>query len=362
MVASAIGGLIALQIDRWTDRPRPLVDVVDRTVARSVSQGTLESPPDFRAAAKRIMPSVVSIDTVTTLAGWGGPRQSADTGSGLIYSADGLIVTNAHVVGNNPDQISVHLADGRSAPAQVVGVDSISDLAVLRINLPNLQPAELGKSSELEVGEWVIAVGNPLGQDHTLSVGVVSSLGRDLPTNRDGVLINAIQTDAAINPGNSGGPLTNAQGQVVGINSAILSTRGSGSIGIGFAIPMDSAVPILQDLIRFGRARYGQLGAVFYSNPYLLQSPMVRAEFQRNYGVDLPESGLMVSQSLPGTPAARAGIKPFDVLLKLDGKPLREQFDYMRVMARKRPGDKIKVTVWSAGETRELELTLIEVR
>lgn len=361
VVAGLVGGILALQLDHIFRSNQPMVRVVDRTPVQWASGNTLATPSDFSLAAERILPSVVSIDTVSTTQDFFGPVRQADTGSGIIYSKDGLIITNAHVVGENPTGITVHLADGRRFPATVKGLDPISDLAVVKISAPDLTPATFGVSKALKVGQWVIAVGNPMGQDHTLSVGVVSSLGRDLSTNRQGVLLGAIQTDAAINPGNSGGALTNAQGEVVGINSAILSGNDRTSIGIGFAIPIDRALPILKDLISVGRARYGVAGFQIIQEPNVVKYRPVRDQFNQQYGALPPDSGEIVSEVAPGSPAAQAGLQRFDVITKLNDVELKERFDFVKFMAERRPGEKVRVTYWSQGKTQSKELTLVDV-
>ncbi len=359
--AALVGGVIALQINTWVNPSSPQFRVVDRTPATLASRTTLAVPTDFSAAAERLMPSVVSIDTISTSEGIWGPLRSADTGSGIVYSTDGYIITNAHVVGENPTGITVHLSDGRSFTGIVKGTDNIADLAIVKIEAKGLTPATFTSNRDLKVGQWVIAVGNPLGQDHTLSVGVVSSLGRDLATNRQGVLLGAIQTDAAINPGNSGGALANAQGEVVGINSAILSGNDRTSIGIGFAIPIDRAMPIIADLIKFGRARYGVLGFQIIQEPNALKYPRFRESYRIQYGEVPPESGEVITQVTAGSPAALAGVRAFDVITKLDDVEIKERLDFVKFMAGKRPGDKVRLTFWSQGKTQSKELTLVDV-
>lgn len=361
LVAALIGGVVALQLDRaflHSGSPRTAVRTEYVLPASNAAV-----PMDFREAAKIVLPSVVSIDTVGSEVGfWGVEQAVSGSGSGIIFSNDGYIITNAHVVtaGQSKPDVTVHVADGRSMPAEIVGVDPIADLAVLKVKGDNLTPAKIGKSAGLEVGQWVIAVGNPLGQDHTLSVGVVSSLGRDLPTNRDGVLLDAIQTDAAINPGNSGGALTNAQGELIGVNSAILSTRDQGSIGIGFAIPIDRALPIISDLIKYRRARYGYLGLEVYSRPGILSMSASRQFYKEQFGSVPPETGLPIMEVAPNSPAADAGLKQYDVLLKVGNTPIRERFDYVKELARMRPGDELNLEFWSEGKTQTKKIKLTE--
>jgi S1-C subfamily serine protease len=208
----------------------------------------------------------------------------------------------------------------------------------------------------LEIGEWVIAVGNPLGYENTVSVGVVSSLGRTLPTEAS-ILVDAIQTDAAINQGNSGGALANAQGELVGINSAIASNSG-GSIGIGFAIPIDRAKRIVDEILKHGRVRYGWLGIETDRRAGLLENPRARAELQSIVGAMPPSTGVLVQSARRGSPAERAGMGRFDVLLAIDGKSIKEPMDFQLTMLDRRPGEVIEVKFWSRGETRTAKIKL----
>ena len=217
----------------------------------SYSPEVAGAPFDFSAAAKKASPSVVSVDQYRDV-----PRglfsdevttRKTGTGSGVIISDSGYIVTNNHVV-SGAKQVRVRLDDGRAYDAKVLGTDSRSDLAVIKVDAKNLHAIEIGSSKDVQVGQWVLAVGNPLGFDDTVSVGVVSSLRRNLAVGDQG-MVDAIQTDAAINAGNSGGALCNSQGQLIGINAAIASTNG-GSIGIGFAIPVDRVKTVVDDIVK----------------------------------------------------------------------------------------------------------------
>jgi S1-C subfamily serine protease len=316
-------------------------------------------PPDFRGAAKRIMPSVVSVDRLERVQNFWSDEVSVTptaTGSGVIVSPDGYILTNNHVV-EQADSVQVRLADQRQYEAKVVGTDPRSDIAVLKIDAKNLKEAEIGSSSKLEVGEWVLAVGNPLGYANTVSVGVVSSLKRTLATDEDALLIDTIQTDAAINQGNSGGALANSQGQLVGINSAIASPNG-GSIGIGFAIPIDRARRVADDIVRYGRARYGELGLVVFSRPGLLQSERVRQEIADRVGATPPKTGVLVRQVMADSAARQAGIEPLDVLLEIDGHALPDPVTYSIVMADMHPKQRVKIRFWSKGREKTAETTL----
>ena len=319
---------------------------------------------DFRAAAKRVNPSVVSIDRFNRYQrGFFDDsivEAETGTGSGVVVSADGVIVTNNHVV-QDAERVRVRLSDGRSADAKVVGTDPISDLAVLRITAKNLQPIEIGDSRTVEIGQWVMAVGNPLGFDNTVSVGVVSSLKRSLPVNRDNGLVDAIQTDAAINPGNSGGALCDANGRLIGINSAIASSTGQ-SVGIGFAIPTAQVKRVVDDILKIGYVRYAGLG-ISYSKRFdgALAYPDFRRQVAEATGGDnVPESGILIRGVQDG--AEKAGLRVNDVLLAVDNQPIESTFDLNRALVPKKPGDKVKVKIWARGETKVVEVVLDQTR
>jgi S1-C subfamily serine protease len=314
---------------------------------------------DFRAPVRKLTPSVVSIDTIREQETWFGERiASRGSGSGVVITSDGYVITNEHVV-RGATGVQVLISDGRSMRARIVGLDRRSDLAVLKVDASGLVPAELGSSKSLEVGEWVIAVGNPLGYENTVSVGVVSSLGRTLPTETS-VLVDAIQTDAAINPGNSGGALANAAGQVIGINTAI-ATQSGGSEGIGFSIPIDRARRIVQELRERGRVRYGELGIQLFPRPNILQMDQARAELRGQLGAEPPKRGLLVWRLRPGGAAANAGLRPLDVIIEMEGKKVAEPLDMQRVLLDKRAGDRLRLQIWSRGETKTLSAVLDEL-
>lgn len=332
--------------------------------------GTVQAAPfDFRAASKKVNPSVVSVDQyrqLPTSSGFWGDDDGGRTveretgqGSGVILTDSGIVVTNNHVV-EGSSRLVVHLSDGRTANAKLLGRDQRSDLAVLKIDLPNITPIETGANSQVEVGEWVLAVGNPLGFANTVSVGVVSSLKRDLPVGVEG-MTNAIQTDAAINPGNSGGALCDAQGRLIGINAAIASGNG-GSVGIGFAIPVDRVKDVVQQIVKNGYVRYAGLGVGL--DPRLegiLASPDARQQLAEQTGAqNVPEKGVIVG-SAQGA-AAQAGIQPYDVLLSIDGKEVANKFDLNKALGDKKPGDKAAVKFWDKGQTKTVDVTLQELQ
>ncbi|MGA9852193.1 MAG: trypsin-like peptidase domain-containing protein [Gammaproteobacteria bacterium] len=253
-----------------------------------------------------------------------GNRMETSLGSGVIVSSDGYILTNYHVI-SGADAIQVGLADGRSAAARVVGVDPDTDLALIKINLPHLKPIELGRSDDLDVGDVVLAIGDPYGVGQTVTHGIVSALGRSqlgLST-----FENFIQTDAAINPGNSGGALVNTQGQLVGINTALFSPSG-GSNGIGFAIPVNLARGVMKQLISYGRVLRGYLGV----EPQNI-TPQLAQAFQLN-----STDGFIITSVAPGGPGGKAGLTPGDVIETIDDTAVRNSSDALNRIASKAPG------------------------
>lgn len=289
------------------------------------------------------------------------------TGSGFIVDDRGYVLTNNHVV-ENADSLEVTLADKSKVVAKLVGRDPNSDLAVIRITVPRekLAPLKLGDSSQLQVGQMAIAIGNPFGLDRTVTRGVVSALGRTLKAETGRQIRNVIQTDAAINPGNSGGPLLNSRGEVIGINTAIFTPSG-GSVGIGFAIPVNTAKKLLPQLIARGRA----------SHPWLGISGMdVTPDLAR--GLNLPvKEGIMIGQVAPGSPAARAGLRGAqrrvrvrnyifavggDIILALDGRKILTVDDLTGFLdENKKPGEDIQVDILRDGMPMSLGARLGEL-
>ncbi len=365
LIAAAVAGgvFVALRADKWLESRQ--VSSIDswwgRQPTAPVALELQGGAVDFRAAAKKVIPSVVSVDRLERYRGlFDDEVRIAQTGSGsgVIVSEKGYILTNNHVVAG-ADRVRVRLPDDRSVDANVIGTDPRSDLAVLKVEATGLVPAEMGSSSKLEIGEWVLAVGNPLGFNNTVSVGVVSNLNRTLDVGGPGLLVDAIQTDAAINRGNSGGALANAKGQVVGINSVIASDTG-GNVGLGFAIPIDRAKRVVSDIIQHGRVRYGVIGAVFYRTPGLLSVEAARAQLREAAGAEPPRNGLIVRSVQSGGGASRAGIGPMDVVTEVNGVKLTEYADLMKVLMDKRAGDRVSLKVWSKGSTRSVEAVLYE--
>jgi serine protease Do len=267
-------------------------------------------------------------------------------GSGFIVSPDGTILTNAHVVAG-ASEVTVRLTDRREYTAKVVGVDTKSDVAVIRIPAKNLPTVKLGDTHNLRVGEWVVAIGAPFGFENSVTAGIVSAKGRTLP---DSGYVPFIQTDVPINPGNSGGPLFNMRGEVVGINSQIY-TRSGGYQGVSFSIPIDVAMGVSQQLQAHGHVTRGKLGVVIQN---------VDQGLADSFGLPQPE-GALVSSVEKGGAAAQAGIEPGDVILKLNGEPVNQSNELPAVVAGLAPGTTVKLQVWRQHATREISVKLAEM-
>ncbi|TSE18704.1 putative serine protease HtrA [Tepidimonas alkaliphilus] len=270
-----------------------------------------------------------------------GQRRQRGVGSGFVYSADGYIMTNAHVV-ESADEVIVTLPDKREFKARVVGADKRTDVALVKIDATGLKPVRIGDVERLKVGEWVMAIGSPFGLDNTVTAGIVSAKQRET-----GDFLPFIQTDVAINPGNSGGPLINMRGEVVGINSQIYS-RSGGFMGISFAIPIDEAVRVAEQLKAHGKVTRGRIGVAIEP---------VDKELAESLG--LPQAGgALVRGVEEGSPAAKAGLEPGDIILRFDGKPIDKSVDLPRIVGNTRPGTQAKVEVWRRGATRTLTVTV----
>jgi Do/DeqQ family serine protease len=274
-------------------------------------------------------------------------RQFQSAGSGVIIDAkNGYIVTNYHVV-ENASEITITLLDNRSFSAKVLGTDEGSDLALLQSKQPNLVAMALGDSSHLEVGDYVVAIGNPFGLQHTVTAGIVSALGRS-GINPDGYE-DFIQTDASINPGNSGGALVNLRGELVGINSAILS-RSGGNIGIGFAISANMVRSVSDQLIKYGQVKRGVLGINIYD---------VTPEIANEYGLT-ESSGALIAGVVPDSAAEKAGIKTGDIVTAIDGHIMKNAAELRRTIGMLRVGDKVEVGLLRDGKPRTLTALIAE--
>ncbi len=280
----------------------------------------------------------------------------AGVGSGVIYDKDGHILTNNHVV-EGAQRLEVSLVDGRSMEAKVIGKDAQSDLAVIQISGDNLPIAQLGDSSTLRVGDWVIAIGNALGLPGgpTVTVGVASALGRSVQEPGEGntagpILFDLIQTSAPINPGNSGGPLINLAGQVIGINTLVAGQAEPGvpAQGIGFALSINRVKPAAEQLVANGQVQHAYLGV-----GYAPLNPAIAAQLGLTQ-----TSGAAVTSVVPGSPAAQAGLRAGDVITQVEGKDLKGESDLAAALADKKPGDKVKLTVVRNGSPQTIEVTL----
>ncbi|MGA8052758.1 MAG: DegQ family serine endoprotease [Burkholderiales bacterium] len=277
-----------------------------------------------------------------------GPRQfeQQSLGSGFVISGDGYILTNAHVV-DGAEEITVRFTDKREYKAKVVGTDRRTDVALIKVEANGLPTVRFGDPSKLRVGEWVVAIGSPFGFDNTVTAGIVSAKGRSLPQEN---FVPFIQTDVAINPGNSGGPLFNMRGEVVGINSQIYSRTG-GFMGLSFAIPIDVAMDVQQQLRTAGRVSRGRIGVVIQE---------VSKELAESFGLPRP-AGALVSQVEKSGPAEKAGVEPGDIIVKFDGKAVNASSDLPRMVGGTRPGTKSTLQVWRKGATRDLVVTVAEL-
>ena len=276
-----------------------------------------------------------------------GPRISRGIGSGFIVSPDGYVLTNAHVVGEGETEVTIRMIDKREFKAKVVGTDRRTDIALLKIDATGLPTVKIGDPERSRVGEWVVAVGSPFGFDNTVTAGIISAKARRLP---DENYVPFIQTDVAINPGNSGGPLFNLAGEVIGINSQIYS-RSGGFMGISFAIPIDVAMNVKDQLVEFGRVQRGKLGVTIQG---------VSTELAESFGLDKAR-GALVSSVEPGSAAEKADIRPGDVVLGVDGVEVADSADLPRIIGEKRPGSKVRLQLWRDGRKREVSAVLGEM-
>lgn len=294
-------------------------------------------PPMFREFFER------SIPQMPRAPGGGRQREAQSLGSGFIISADGYVLTNNHVIAD-ADEIIVRLSDRSELEAKLVGTDPRSDVALLKVEGKGLPTVKLGKSEELKVGEWVLAIGSPFGFDHSVTAGIVSAKGRSLPNES---YVPFIQTDVAINPGNSGGPLFNLAGEVVGINSQIF-TRSGGFMGLSFAIPMSVAMDVADQLKADGKVSRGWLGVVIQE---------VNKDLAESFGLDKP-AGALVAQVMEEGSAAKGGLQVGDVILALDGKPIIMSADLPHLVGALKPGSKVELDVVRDGSRKSLKLSI----
>ncbi len=282
-----------------------------------------------------------------------GPQEAPDNptpaqgmGSGFIVTPDGVVLTNAHVV-DGASEVTVKLADRREFVAKVVGVDKLTDTAVLKIDAQNLPAVRIGNPAEARVGEWVLAIGSPFGFENTVTAGIISAKSRSLP--EEGY-VPFIQTDVAVNPGNSGGPLLNVKGEVIGINSQIYSRTG-GYQGLAFAIPIDVALNVEQQLLKNGRVSRGKLGIAVQDLTQALAE---------SFGLPNP-NGALVGMVPPGGPGEKAGLKPGDVILEMNGQSVRDSRELPPKVADLKPGSIANLKVWREGKMIDIPVTVAEL-
>ena len=350
-----------------SDAQRPVSAPLSAPLSRG-EQAAASLPASRRTAiteaVAKVAPAVVTVQTESTQrvaadpfemmfgSGRGGQRTQAGIGSGFIVKADGVIVTNAHVVAG-ATKVSVAMRDGQTYDAKVVGIDEMNDLAVLKINATNMPVAPIGTSSDLAIGEWAVAIGNPYGfllgnTEPSVTAGVISATGRNLVPQQGqndgpGTYVDMLQTDASINPGNSGGPLVNALGEVIGVNTSIFSPTG-GSIGLGFAIPINRAMRVAEDLLKHGAVRHPWIGIRL-------------AQPAGNTPREVLRSGVVVRSVVLGSPAARAGIRPGDQILRSRGRVLRNMFDWEGEMLDLRVGESAPMVLRRDGRDETVTVT-----
>ena len=274
------------------------------------------------------------------------PRRSQSMGSGFIYSSDGYVITNHHVIAD-ASQIIVKLNDKRELDAELIGSDPSSDIALLKIKAKNLKPVKVGDSQKLKVGQWVLAIGSPFGFESTVTAGIVSAIGRSLPNDN---YVPFIQTDVAINPGNSGGPLFNLNGEVVGINAQIFS-RSGGFMGLSFAIPMDVASNVIKQLKKNGKVSRGWLGV------YIQE---VTNNLAKSFGMKKP-SGALISKIIPDGPASKADLKVGDIILTFDGKKIESSSSLPPIVGNTKVGKNVKIEILRNGVQKSIRFKVMEL-
>ncbi|WP_375473516.1 HhoA/HhoB/HtrA family serine endopeptidase [uncultured Nostoc sp.] len=385
VLAIALGVLLTvstLQVLPSQAEPAPTITAGDTSELiaqrQSPASAAIGSTSFVTAAVNRVGSAVVRIDTERTITRRVDPtfddpffrrffgdgfsqqmpsEQLRGLGSGFILDKSGLVLTNAHVV-DKADKVTVRLKDGRTFEGKVQGIDEVTDLAVVKINAGNDLPvAPLGSSSNVQVGDWAIAVGNPLGFDNTVTLGIVSTLKRSsAQVGISDKRLDFIQTDAAINPGNSGGPLLNGQGEVIGINTAIRPD----AMGIGFAIPIDKAKAIAAQLQRGGKVAHPYLGVQMLTlTPELAK----QNNTDPNSPIQIPEiNGVFVMRVVPNSPAASAGIRRGDVILQIDGKAITSAEQLQNIVEDSQLGQVLKVKVQRGNQTQQLSVRTAELQ
>ena len=357
LIAGVLGGIVSVYIAPTFlyGKILPMPEIFNFRQQNSngaITINTQDSITATAAVAKKAVSSVVGITAVQMQREFFWTRPVEGVGSGVVVNSNGYILTNSHVIADGEAQeINVLFETGEQLEAKVLWFDSVLDLAVIKVNSANLDTADLGNSDLLEVGELAVAIGNPLGLDFQRSVtsGVISGLHRSIKVDQYNVIEDLIQTDASINPGNSGGPLLNAEGKVIGINTAKIQ---SGE-GLGFSIPINLAKPIIEEVIKEGG----------FNNVYIGFTGREVEIYERQMGVDLKaEQGVVVIEVLPDSPAAIAGLKPLDVIIKMDNEPIETMSNLRKLLYNYRIGDTATITINRDGNIRDVEIKFMELR
>ncbi|MBI4204802.1 MAG: DegQ family serine endoprotease [Betaproteobacteria bacterium] len=367
----AAGVIVALSAGCDPKTPQTQTPGAFPAVAASATGVEPRGLPDFSALVERVGPAVVNISAVRETDAearvgnipipkddplyeffrrFGAPEGKREPmqgmGSGLIVTADGHVLTNAHLV-QGATEVTVKLNDRREFKAKVAGLDRRSDIAVLKIEAADLPTVKIGDPDKVKVGEWVAAIGSPFGLENSVTSGIVSAKSRALP---DSNYVPFIQTDVAVNPGSSGGPLLNLQGEVIGINSQIYSRTG-GYMGLSFAIPIDVAIRVQKDLLQHGKVSRGRLGIGIQT---------VDQALAKSFGLDQP-AGVVVNAVEQGSPADKAGLKPGDIVLKFGGKDVGRPNDLPTLVAETKPGTRTELEIWRKGGRKTLTVTVGEL-
>lgn len=352
LVGAVIGGLIVAAIvpSYLYNKLAPIQQGGNMQAGQQLVIRPLEEMNVAAAVASKVTPTVVRISTVTVERDlFFGKKSYEGVGSGVIIDPNGYIITNAHVVGDHPEELTVFFKDGRELDGKVMWKDSLLDLAVVRVEATDLPAAELGDSDSLMVGETSIAIGNPLGMrfERTVTQGIVSGLNRSIMVEEGSVMEDLIQTDAAINPGNSGGPLINSQGQVIGINTVKASAE-----GLGFAIPINITKPITQKLIKNGK----------FVPTYMGITPL-DSEMLGYYATDIEiQKGIYIYNVMAGTPADRAGLKTGDVITHINDEEVNTMVKFKSLLYSLEPGDTISVRYIMKDKTEKtIDIKLAEM-
>jgi serine protease Do len=375
VLVACSGGLSAQS--SHAQAPAPAATVPAGTPAPTPNvEGVLRALPDFSPLVEKYGPAVVNVEVVEKPQpgngmpglspndpfydffkrfGIPGPDQQPrgnqppvrGAGSGFIVSSDGYILTNTHVVAN-ADEVTVRLTDRREFPAKVIGADDRTDVAVIKINATNLPTVRLGDPTKIKPGQWVLAIGSPFGFENSATAGIISATSRSLPSDN---YVPFIQTDVAVNPGNSGGPLFNMSGEVIGINSQIFSRTG-GYMGVSFAIPIDVARNVEDQLVKTGHVVRGRIGVTIQD---------VNAQLAESFGLDRPRGALVSSVEKDG-PAAKAGLNPGDVILAVDGHPIERFGELSGDIAAMKPGSDATLQVWRQGKQEAISVKIAELK